>query len=309
MSAQARRRRDYLRSTGRPSLVTGTPVEVLQRRIRSFRARGMSLKQMESQTGVSYRTINEIEVAKGIRRSTFVRVSRLRFEPPSETALIDAAGTRRRLGSLWYDGFPLPFLQERLGLLDPRAMQTLVKGGKSKTGRHQVRGVTAAAAARLFDELDGRKPEEFGIDVRRVKYCRTFAEKRGLWPRTCWDPDTIDDPKAIPEWTGACGTPAGLRIHYRDDIPTCPACLATRESRETPGAGRLDGTGGISGARLRAVRESRGWSTKGLAHRLGMNDSTVYYWETGRSAPRDQAKVDQLITVLGCNYEDIREEG
>ncbi len=223
-----RRRRDYLLATGRPSLLRGREFEALQQRIRSYRSKGMSLRQMSDQTGVSFRTIAEIQSAKGIRASTYARVKGLGFEPPDDSALIDATGTRRRLGALWYDGYPIPWLRERLGLLDPRHTQKLISGGKAVKGPALVRAVTAAATRALYDELETAKPGDFGVSPRTVKFCRTFAAKRGATPRTCWDPDTIDDPQALPEWTGACGTPQGLHIHYRDGIPACRPCLDTK---------------------------------------------------------------------------------
>jgi DNA-binding XRE family transcriptional regulator len=261
---------------------------------------------MSDQTGVSFRTIGEIETATGIRSSTLTRLRTLRFEPPNDSALIDATGTRRRLASLWYDGFPIPWLQERLGVLDRRHTQILIRGGKAVGRPSLVKGVTAAAVNRLYDELDGHGPEEFGIAPRVVKFCRTFAVKVGATPRHCWDPDTIDDPEAIPEWTGACGTSRGLHIHYRDQIlPACGPCLATR-TVETPHAG--SSTSGLQGPKLTTAREKRGLSIRELGVELGVSESTVYYWETGRSAPRSRERLTQLCKTLGCMETDLTGE-
>jgi DNA-binding transcriptional regulator YiaG len=267
----------------------------------------MSYRQMEDQTGVSFRTIcSSLDGSAGMWRTTWATLSAMKFEPGEDRALIDGTGTLRRISGLWHDGFPLPWLRDRFGVLSRPQLQKMLRGASAVTG---VRSTTAATVARVYAELEGRKPEEFGIPVRTVRYCRTFAQKRGAAPRSCWDPDTIDDPQALPEWTGACGSPEGLRIHYRDQIlPACPACLAAQAERETPAAGRLEGRGGISGKKLAAVRKQRGMSVSGLAARLGVHHGTVYYWETSRSAPRTKERIDQLITTLGCNYEDLKED-
>lgn len=259
----------------------------------------MSLRQMSDQVGVSFRTLGEIQTAQSIRATTLVKVRGLKFEPPDDSALIDATGTRRRLAALWRDGFPIPWIQEHLGTLDVRHTQVLIKGGKAVKGPAMVRAGTAAAAVRLYDELDGRKPDEFGIPERTVSFCGAFAKKRNAAPRACWDPDTIDDPDAIPEWTGACGTPQGLRIHYRDDIPTCQPCLDSRFQGKGEKAPRVDG------AKLRAARKAAGMSVAGFARRVGCDTSAVYYWETGRSAPRNQQTVDKIVTALKIGEEDI----
>jgi hypothetical protein len=39
-----------------------------------------------------------------------------------------------------------------------------------------------------------------------------------------WDDDTIDDPNAVPEYTGRCGSIVGALIHLRESIPMCPPC-------------------------------------------------------------------------------------
>lgn len=305
----AQKRRRYLAKVGRPATVTGERLLKAQVKLRAYRARGMSLTQMSEQTGINVSTLYYFQTNNGMLAGHWEAVMRMTFTPPAGSTLVDATGTRRRLGGLWRDGFPLPFLAERMGGIDRSYLQRIIRGG-SRPGRgvrpYTVTADTADTVRQLFDKLDGRVPDEFGLDPAAVRRSRTFAGKKGAAPRHCWDPETIDDPDARPEWTGACGSPEGLRIHYRDDIPACRACLDTRTGAYAAGTVRSDL---ISAARLTSARERSGMSRTGLAARLGVHQGTVYYWETGRSAPRGQQMVDRLITVLGCNYEDIREEG
>lgn len=307
--ASAHKRRRYLASVGRPATVTGERLLKAQAKLRAYRARGMPPSRMSEQTGINMSTIHYFQTNNGMLARHWDAVMRMEFVPPAGSTLIDATGTRRRLGGLWRDGFTLPFLAERLGGIDRSYLQRIIRGGL-RAGRgvrpHTVTADTAGAVQGLFEKLDGRTPDEFGLDSAAARRAQTFARKKGVAPRHCWDPDTIDDPAAIPEWTGQCGTPAGLRIHYRENIPSCPACLAARD--RSSGFG-FSTAGMISGDLLRAARERRGYSLAELGGVLGVHQATVYYWESGRSSPRGQEMLDRLVIALGCNYEDLREEG
>lgn len=268
----------------------------------------MPPSRMSEQTGIGMSTLHYFHTNNGMLARHWVAVMRMQFEPPVGSTLIDASGTRRRLAGLWRDGFPLPFLAERMGVLDRSYLQRIIRGGV-RAGRgarpYTVTADTAALVREVYEKLEERKPEEFGIPSYSILRAQAFAKKKGLASRHCWDPDTIDDPEAIPEWTGACGTAAGLRIHYREGIlPACQPCLAARERTDTPGPRKFQ----LSPDRLKAVRERKGMSLREVAAGLGVDKGAVYYWETGRSAPNSKARLDQLITLMGCTYDDLCED-
>lgn len=248
--AKDRKRREYLRAIGRPSLMHGPEVDRARARVRSFKARGMTYAEMERQSGVAWRTIAWLaeENRQGIRRSTWEPLMRLEFVPGGRGSLIDPTGTRRRIKAMWADGFPLPWISEQIGR-QTRYVQHMIHDEKSNSG---VSYPTWEAVSALYEKVDGCQPEDFGIITRSAKFSRTFAFKRGYDPRSCWDPDTIDDPQALPEYTGHCGTEQGYQIHYRDKLnkfwePTlkrlvygCPACRRAHLIYKggTPGAKR-----------------------------------------------------------------------
>lgn len=287
----------YLRRTGRPTLIRGAELERVQRKIRVFHARGMSYRSMAAQTGVSTRTLAEASGTGGMLRRNWEPLNAMTFLPPSGRELVSALGTERRLGALWHDGFSMDWLAVNYPDVMCRSqLQKTLRG----FGKGLVTAATATAVDQLYRKLETTSPESVGIPARSVAYCRTFARKKGYASRGCWDPDTIDDPKAIPEWTGACGTAAGLRIHQREDIPSCPACLATRgEAGPRP---RLDGR------KLKALREKQGRTIRQVAERLGLTIDAVYAWEIGRSGPRSEELFDRLVTLMGCDYDDLCEE-
>ena len=307
---RAQKRRMYLRSVGRPPMVTGPDFDRVQRKVRSFHARGMSYRQMDDQTGVPYSTICDSFKSKGMLSRTWSALDAMHFDPPADNSLIDATGTRRRLASLWCDGFPIPWLAERFPFIRRSTFQKILRGGlRRELDGQRVTYLMASRVAEVYDKLEGRRPEEFGIPARTVRYCAAFATKKGGVPRSCWDSDTIDDPDALPEWTGACGSVAGLNIHYRERIlPACPACLAANADHKVSGRVKASsGKAGISAAKLKAIRELRGLSITELAGKLGVHRDTVYYWETGRSAPYSD-RLDQLLHTLSCNPADIMKE-
>lgn len=299
-------RRKYLAATGRPSTVTGAPVAAVCRKVRVFRARGMTTLQMADQTGMNRTSFRDYSAGvKVIKRKFFERLVALEFEEPIDTAIIDATGTSRRLQSLWYDGFPVPWIVEHAGIGTRSSIREIMSG---ETPRVTAR--TARAVSGLYDKLAESEPGEFGIGDRKVRFCRTFAGKQGYVPRYCWDPDTIDDPAAIPQWTGRCGTELGHYIHRRDGIPMCEPC-----SRMGSAAGvdrRLMDR--FDPKEFRARRERFGYSRRALAAAasatVSVNPGTIQYWEEGRNRPQRQGKLEACLGLLDATLEDVLiEEG
>ena len=241
-------------------------------------------------------------VEEGVRRSlrfasssTYDAIMNARFTA-DDIGRFPAVGIRRRLQALQAAGFSLKLVGEIAGC-DHREVHRVMHG---KGRGDYVFPETARRYIAAYEKLEGADPADFGVAVSARGQCRTRAKANGFAPPHCWDPDTIDDPEAIPEWTGACGTMQGLRIHHRDGIPPCPPCLVARQ-------GVREGVPRVDGGKLRRVREAKGMSLVGLAKRLNISDSSPYYWETGRSSPRSQEVFDLLLSVLDTSEEEICE--
>lgn len=290
-----RRRELYLRETGRPLLVRGAERDRIVARLRSFQAQGMSRVQMARQVGMKERTLRNILLpeAVSLKRRTLVKLEKIRFEEPDPTAPVGPAGTRRRLGALWAEGFPVAWLAGQLDIGSREYIQALIRGSK---GRVSVTWRTHKAVAGLYEKLEGRRPAEFGIDTRRERFSAAFARKKRIPPRHCWDADTIDDPEAFPEWTGACGTPSGRRIHNEGEIPLCPACEAVgREERR------------LSPELLRRARLRTGMSQVAFAREAGLKVDQYRSWESGRTKPRYRRQLDQVLVALDMTFDEITE--
>lgn len=67
-------------------------------------------------------------------------------------------------------------------------------------------------------KLEFTDPLDMGLMQQQVSRSKNYAAKHGYVPLTCWDEDTIMDPGAFPEWTGACGTVTGYNLHRKHRI-------------------------------------------------------------------------------------------
>ncbi|MEV0220825.1 hypothetical protein [Streptomyces sp. NPDC050704] len=63
-----------------------------------------------------------------------------------------------------------------------------------------------------------------GTDVQ----ARARALREGWPPLGAWD--DIDDPNAVPEWTGFCGTDRGYWAHRNQQLPMCDRCTKAHEA-------------------------------------------------------------------------------
>lgn len=71
---------------------------------------------------------------------------------------------------------------------------------------------------RFAQKLEVTDPRDMGLMEQQVSRSKNYAAKHGYVPLTCWDEDTIMNPGAFPEWTGACGTTTGYNLHRKHDI-------------------------------------------------------------------------------------------
>lgn len=297
---------DKMRKRGTPLLVTPEEFARAAELLAKGRRYGMSDSMIGEQTGVNYTLPSKVRrgAIRTMHRETFNKLMKLRpARPPvvhSERrgkvpsgAKVDSTGTVRRMQALRADGFPGHLLGEQLGVSYEAVAQL------AKTKRDLVLKSTRIDVARVYAELDGKTPADFGIPPNIIQKCSTWARRAGYAPRSCWDGDTIDDPDAVPEWTGRCGSWWGWHIHQRDGVPMCSRCAPFADSEPYPG---------FDGLRLRGLRERKGYSRERLARHVGgLNASTIQYWETGRSKPVRQNKIDAVLSVLDATLDDVCE--
>lgn len=295
---------DKMRKRGTPLLVTPEEFRAAADLLAKARRYGMSDSMIGRQTGVNYTLPSKVRrgAIRTMHRDTFNKLMSLRpARPPVQHsekrgkvpsgAKVDSTGTVRRMQALRADGFPGHVLGDQLGVSYEAVAQL------ARTDRALVLRSTRDDVARLYAELDGKTPADFGVPSNIIGKCSTWARRAGYAPRSCWDSDTIDDPAARPEWTGRCGTVFGWHIHQTDGIPPCQPCIDAQHS----------GSVVFSGELFRGFREGKGLSRERLAQKIGVNASTIQYWETGRSLPTRQNKLDLALRVLDVTLEEVCE--
>ncbi|WP_405497484.1 hypothetical protein [Streptomyces sp. NBC_00096] len=242
-SARARRdakRRKFLVQRGTPS--RSRNISEVQRHVRRlYYDGGMTSRAMAAQSGVSRDTI--MQVIKGYRvvqgrrttvscllQSTIDKLSTIRLElaPPEDLlgAHIPPTGTRRRLQALSAMGYDSVWMAERLGTCAGN-IGALIRGHR---GRCYVYAATARRVRTLYATYQHVDPAETGRSAWHISTAKSRARKQGYAPPWCWDEETIDDPHAEPEWTGACGTSRGHAIHRREQIATCGPCREAKHN-------------------------------------------------------------------------------
>jgi hypothetical protein len=231
------KRAKYFASIGQPLRI---PAEPVINHVRYLKSMGMSNTQIARAAGVSTSSISDFNLG---RRKTGVpvkyaeagnakKILAVKFTPPPTSksgAQMDATGTRRRLQALTAKGFPLYILGEYSGKQFVQLNE--IQLGTRRNRTHVAYAVRQEIAA-LYEKLADVDPWDLGLTARSIHRAQTAARSHDWAPPMCWDEDTIDDPNAIPEWTGDCGSASGYRIHVRDDIPVCPPCrVAMNEYR------------------------------------------------------------------------------
>lgn len=148
----------------------------------------------------------------------------------SPEGTVPAAGTIRRVQALAVAGWPMARLARETGLSPARLAQVLTAS--------TVPSATARAVAAVYTRYSMASPGLCGVALIHARAARARAAAAGWAPPAAWDDDTIDDPAAIPEWTGHCGTARGVDLHARHGIPLCPPCQAALYRRKLRNAAR-----------------------------------------------------------------------
>ncbi|MFC8009105.1 hypothetical protein [Streptomyces cinereoruber] len=200
---------------------------------------GLSVASQSAKTGVPFTTLcgllygsSPYPPSKRIRTETAAAI--LSFTPTLDDypagARIDSTGTIRRLRALAHMGWTSPTIGKRIPYSAPRTIEQVGRATK-------LTAQLARSVRDVYTELSSVAAEDMGVTPWVARRRRNYATAQGWAPPTAWDDDTIDDPNAIPEWTGHCGTDHGWWIHSTKKIPACPPCLAAHEQWRQERAG------------------------------------------------------------------------
>lgn len=293
----------YLKSIGRPRQVPVAPVRDHLGGLRKF----MSLKEIQDITGISYHALSKYCRPERTTLPTEHADILLALTVPTDrlTQAQRGTATRRILQGLMALGFTGEVIAQGLDL-SPRTIKLWRAELEDEPIAHLTVSVnTYAEIRRLAEKLEAQRPEDHGVPEARAKLVRTRARKYGYAPLPCWDWDTIGDPDVFPEWTGACGTEDGYRIHLRDDIPMCEPCKKS-VTRGIAAGGSIMLS--FSAWKFLRLTEKQDLSYQYIAKELGTRPETVRRWAMGEHLP--QARYyDDLLRVFGVEREDLFDVG
>lgn len=210
--------------------------------LQHLRSNGVGLRRIEELTGIARSSLVLIVDSCADRKAREqVRTEHARailglrpgIDTASDGALIDAAGTVRRIRALIAVGFTQDYLARRLGV-SPGNFADIPK-------RRQVTAKKARAMRDVYDELSMKSPAALGILPASIGRSRRHAAAQGWAKPLEWDDDEIDDPDATPRRGDDVPRPAGHRsAELREEalflINNSPVNLAERRDRDAVAA-------------------------------------------------------------------------
>ncbi|MFF0777045.1 hypothetical protein [Streptomyces sp. NPDC003720] len=184
-----------------------TDASVVRTHVQQLLAAGASPRGIADRAGVADRTVRDLlpTRADGSRAPLKYRVLTTNAEKllaltPEDVIpqFLPGTGTIRRLQANVADGWPMIHLAQQVGVY-PTYISSLIMRANTLENL-QVRGTTALAVARAYDELRGKQPRQHGASNRGVRYARQIGKDRRWPPTSYWDerPGSIDDPDFEP---------------------------------------------------------------------------------------------------------------
>lgn len=185
---------------------------------------GMTVTAILEQSGLSHRTVSRIRQGQGVWSTTRDAVLSVVPEPRIVTdetpnaALVDGAGTRRRLRALTVLGWNCAQLAELHG-----GAPQVLRGAMLKAESQPTRADYARSVRDLYEQLwDRHPPVTDRYQKSQYTRVRKDALERGWAPPMAWDEESIDDPDAQPApWQEVTDLGSGRRRMHLDDLEDC----------------------------------------------------------------------------------------
>lgn len=174
--------------------------EPVRQHIRDLTAAGIGVPSIQRMSGVSKAVLARLiygrpergeAPSRKIRPANADRLLAIPVPEPTDNAVIDATGTRRRLQALVAMGWSGAELMRRIGIIGTDFPKIL--------GRDQILVRTERKIRALYDRLwDVPPPSSTRWERATITRALQFAAARDWVPPMAWDDDTIDDPATQP---------------------------------------------------------------------------------------------------------------
>jgi hypothetical protein len=206
-----------------------TPVDELATHLAWLSSHGIGWEQVATLTGVGRSTVSAILYPRTRRRGVTPRVAEQilavlpTLDNAADAALIDAAGTQRRLGALMLQGHTLTAIQNELAVT--ALGRVLTRDRVTARVARQVRDYNERNWNRRPNPVTPREAAVIGRTIAR-------AAAAGYLPAMAWDDDLIDDPTAAPAVDAVRRPPPAGRLVHLDDVEFLARHGATWEQVE-----------------------------------------------------------------------------
>jgi hypothetical protein len=244
-----------MRRRGTPLMVTPAELEEVTTHVKRLWVRGMSCQQIADTAPGFMHDTTVAKVLRGwhtrsIHRDTYTLLMQTYYVPPTGWRTgrhMDSVGVRRRMQALVADGFGYNVLGGVMGISLQAVYQLCTREADTFAS-------TLGYVVPVYEKLEGKDPMAYGATKLGVSRAKGTARRHNWAPSHTWDTDTIDDPDAFPEWTGACGTVTGYNLHRKERVHVkmdrdrhgrermtvlCDACCEARLTAKSDQAERL----------------------------------------------------------------------
>jgi hypothetical protein len=210
--------------------------EPVRQHIRDLTAAGISVLSIQRISGVSKAVLDRLiygcphrgeAPSRKIRPANAAPLMAIPVPPPTDDAVVDATGTRRRLQALVAVGWSGAELMRRIGIVGTDFPKIL--------GREQILARTERKIRALYDQVwDVPPPASTRWERATLTRALAFAANRGWAPPMAWDDDTIDDPATQPAGVlrDAAAPPATADLTHqsRTAVPAPAGCRSKRRT-------------------------------------------------------------------------------
>jgi len=261
--------------------------------VKAIQATGMSINNLAEAAGVNASNLSRLlypncgrPPISQMRPETAATILAYwpRLDDYVDAAVIDATGTRRRLRALAATGWPVTQIHRNINICVVETLQ------EARFAEH-VTARLARAVRDFYIWASIGTAEDHGIAPWLAKRGRGYATRDGWEGPGAWDEDTIDDPEALPDWTGFCGTDRGYWTHRQQKLPMCRRC----EQAHDKWMAEREHLGGFERNRQAfAARAAASTREADLAH-------------DGRELMRLGAHVEQAAARLGVTRQHLQQ--
>lgn len=236
-----------------------------------------------------------------VHRKTYTAVMNLHLTEEEKITRYDRRrGAHRIIQGLIARGFNHQAIAEVVGSNRQSVANLACKHSKSWDGVSPELYSNFLLAA---DKLETADPLDYGCSPVGISINLTTSRRKGWATIGAWDLETIHREDAYPEWTGACGTLEGYRIHLREEIPLCTPCSNVCESRTGEAYNAT-----FSASKLRAVMEEKGFTVSSLAEAIGYSRDVVrrITWSQRNPQPKH---IKAMTKALGVSPAAVTVDG